>query len=496
MRKFLELSFERGVDYSFDPTRIPPGMGVAIRNWLPHADGSLRARSGWKVMGTTGTPPTDHLSGALVTDNDPAGLFVYERETNILYKNTSAIGNGTWSVVDDLAGTGPASVVMPIVNGAGFIVWGAAGYNSDKLRKWDGTTASDASTNVLGGSALAYHKNRFWTIAASPDYNRLYWSGIDDPNSWNKTTDFIALPGLPASTAAGALAPFLDGLLIGRRDGIWFLTGDGPSNFALHTLDGGDAASGQSIIGTPYGAIIAGGARVFIWTGGGPVVPFEQLRRGVEGAGYTTSVYSTVAYYGGRVYICVKDLSDADNLWVWDPRSRVWSTEDYVSGSEEEIHMIANGPENLVGLTEGTAGTGNPGTAEPLVSRSDRDNEDGDRDAEVAEKFYAKTGALPLGDVASPATLLHLHMLLRQRNGDAGDVGMTVTPWIDGTELSVAKTIGPKASPQVFRDRVDFTPGTTGFTTQIELEHALTTSDEATFDILRSVLEYDVEAPR
>jgi hypothetical protein len=492
-RRFVKLSFEGGSDSALDLRKVPNGMGAVVRNWQPGVDGALHARNGWRVQSTTGDEPTDILTGGFSTPLDPVGFYVFERDTSRLYRNSSAITPfGTWTIVDDLASGGGGSQVVPIVAGAGYVVYGNLTFPLQRLRKFDGTVASDAGSAAVAGGGLAYWKNRFWSVGTIANGNRLRYSGIDNPDDWDLNR-YIEIPGGQGE----ALEPFGDGLLVGTRHGVWFVTGDGPSSFALHLIDRGACTGGHAMLATPNGALMAGESRIWLWPGSGPAVPFEAVVTNIEtGVGYADSVYTTMAYFDGRAYVCVKDLGSDDNLWVWEPNRNIWSTEDYVQGSDEELHQIFTAGKNLAGLTE-DAGSIGPGAAGPVVYRRALDLDYGSRDMLVNETFTAKTGALQLGETASPATLMHLHLLLRQRNGDSGDVPMSITPVIDGTTpLNAAKSVSPRSPVGSFRERIDFNSDNVGFFTQLVFSHPLTTSDEATFDILEAVLEYEVEAPR
>lgn len=190
-----------------------------------------------------------------------------------------------------------------IASGAGAVLFSHPEVLST-LYRWD-FAAGDAVavTGSPSGRALAFHKERFFSGGTKTNPTRLWFSDPLSYTSW-PSTNYIEV-GQDDGEPIEDLLSTLDGLLIAKRNSIWLLLGDGPSNFTLVKLQGGEALRGRSLIPFPGGAYIAGRTGMWVWRGGivervpCPIqTTYEQV---VVDAAERTAVFG--AWLDGKLYV-------------------------------------------------------------------------------------------------------------------------------------------------------------------------------------------------
>lgn len=419
---------------------------------------------GYVAVGGRVAPVTDQL---LVAHDDTTNVDIYALDMTNL--DTAA-----WSAAD--ANITVASAAYPVAFATGL---GATLYTSRKfstIRRWDGSTAAEV-TNGPPGRCLVFHKNRFFTAGAESNSTRLFYTDLADYTSW-PITNYIDV-GKDDGEAIEDMAAFEDGLLIAKRNSLWFLSGSGPDSFSLHPLNGGGGYAGRCILATPYGALIAGARRIWIWTGGGVDVaslPIEESYS-LDGTFVSSGFLSGVAYF------CDEDNG---NIYALDMKRGSWWMEKTASPTTE-------GPAVVAGINDYLFYGPQASTSTSLVAYRRVPDTPRDRDELLAETFVAHTPEYWLTGPGAAVSPKYLHVRIRQRGGDASDTPLTITPYYDGV-AQTAKTITPRnGGAQVFRVRLDIGSRARVFAIQFRIQHATLTTDAALMDIEEMELEFDIE---
>lgn len=483
-RSRLPISFEKGVFTYWEDSQVPPGALQALENWVPESPGGLRARVGWLNSSATGAPSSKRSRGLgyyvpssgaqllVATDDNVDSLDVYR----IPYTNLSA---GTWTLIEARAVT-DRTLPVAFAAGAGVILYSHPGFASDRIRRWDGTTASDASTQAVAGQALAYHKNRFFSGGGDLFPSRVYFSELGDSTAWDASAggtlffDVAQDDGEPVRD----FVTFDNGLIIAKDTSLWFLSGAGPDTFALHPLGQVDCAPGRSLIPTSRGVVIAGRDSVWFWGG---ATPYE-ITDPIHSSYSMTGNFMSGTFFDDVAYICD---AGSGTVWAWDIRSEVWYNE-MVGTANEGPGMLWSRADTLVG------GTKQASTNSLVVYRDHRGPRA--RDANLSQTFLAKTGDIWIAGPDRPVTVRHLWLRLRQRGaGVSHEDPMTITVYGDGVK-NTERIVRLSEDAGVTRHRIDL--GLTAFAVRLEFSKALTSSEAGIFDIEQAELELDVEEPR
>lgn len=485
----LELTFGRGLIDAAEASTLPEGAAVECQNWVPEAAGGVRARPGWSNGGTTGVPATRRGLG-LGYIASPNQRFLLALESTLgttvsVYHVLKSNPAGAWTTLEAVAvGSGASNPVsFALGNGRAFYTHKAFG----GVRQWDGTAAAAGiAGSPAGARGVAFHKNRIFAASSSAagQAARLFYSNLEDGLTWG-VTSYIEV-GKDDGEALEALASYGDYLLIGKENSLWLLSGAGPSSFQLHQLEDGGCAPGRTLVATPKGVVVVGREQVWLFAGGPP-----QLISGAIAASYgMTGTWMSAAYLDGRCYITDQGQN---KLWTYDLARQAWSIETMPSVAEDPVALTSQGDYLLAAPSAATVSSGLIYRRLPPpagVRAKDFDTH--------TEAFRLVTPELWLGGPQRPFTLRHVELQLRQRGGNAGQTGLTVTPTIrdqDGVSLGIgAQTIAPRAAAGVFRTRLDF--GATGYSCQLALTQTLASGEAALFDVENVRLLYDLEGYR
>jgi hypothetical protein len=483
--EFVRLDFRGGVDEYHEVSDVPEGFGVTVQNWVPEQTGSLRTPRGWLSASATGQSGTKIVRGIHYYVPAAGPMFVYalrpdSASYSLWYLLKASLAAGTWVNFDNIAATTSANAVA-FAAGAGVLLYCTPTFPSARIREWNGTAASEASTDAIAGRALAYHNNRFFTGGATANPTYLRWSELGDSNTWTVGTNFQPL-GQDDGEPIEDMCTWDRGLFVGKENSIWYVTGFGPDTFGFHLLDGGGVAPGRTLVSTPSGVIAIGKERVWSFQGGG----FEPISQPIETSYGMTGTYMSGAYIDGCVYVCD---GASGQVWVYDLATKAWHTEvygtvaegpgvvfaqdDYLTGG-----MLANGSTNGVFLYRRM-----PGTARARVAGS-------------AMTFTAKTGEFPLfeEEPVAPSTLRNIQLSIRQRGGTSASTPLTVKLYGDGTLLET-RTVTLKDTAQVFRAQVSG-PGGAYYRHQVELSQVVGAAEACVLDIESAYAEIETEKPR
>lgn len=516
----VKVTFEKGLNEFVEPSRLEMGFSTVLKNWIPEADGSLRTRIGWKKAqqiwdGSPASPASRKVRGMAV---NPKYVLGGTSQPGLLVANAETVVNPGYNMyrtsLDDL--TDPAATwdTLEFIGAAGWdntkpmamvMAGGRLLYCTDDfslIRAWNGTAntvATIASSRV--GRCMTYHAQRVFTAGGKETVDpaggpetvnthstqpwRLWFSGIVpaditgtghwDTTSLTNPAGFIEV-GKDDGQPIEFIAPFDQGLLIGKSESLYYLVGTNPANFKLVPLDAGECAAGRSIVVTPYGAVILGKTQAFLYKGNIP----EPIDTPVSDSyGMQAGKYLVGAYIDGAVHIVD---ANRDAVCVYNLENDTWHIETmgftpgYNLAYQEQLLL---GPYDRV--------------AEPMAYYRDLPTGERTVDESLGLALEATTPEMWLGGAASPTTIRHCYLRYRQRAGDAADAVLTVNQYKDGA-LLVTDTITPEAVPGVYRKRLDLKG--TAYSTQFNFVQTNGANDLAVFDIEEIELHIDTESAR
>lgn len=478
--QLIPLHFDAGIQAYLEETMVGDGAAVVLQNWFPEA-GGLRVRPKWVNASTTGAPVTRRSRGfgywvpsggsqLLSAEDDAIASFVIRR---IPFGSLAA---GTWTSIETLAAA-TRNLPVAFAAGAGVICYSNPEFPSSRIRKWDGAAASDAAADAVAGRTLVYHKNRFFSGGPTANATRLHYSEPGDPAVWLVGENFIDVAkddGEPIED----LAVYDNGLLIGKENSLHYLSGAGPSNFALHPLGPAGCAPGRTLVPTPYGVVCIGRKTVWLYSGGDP----RPISRPLGSAYAMTGNFMSGAYVDGFCYICDHG---SGKVFVWDHEARAWSTE--VAGTASE------GPGILFSRNEALIAGPKAATQNSLVIFRQHPSPARGRDDNLSETYQAKTAPAWMAGSERPLTPRRLHVRVRQRGGGAHETPLDVSVLVDGAALPL-RQIDQRNTPGVFVERLSL--DRTGQSLQVDLTHIAQATETGTFDVEEILLEADAEEAR
>ena len=218
---------------------------------------------------------------------------------------------------------------------------------------YDGTTASNLASNI-NGSAGNYpiakytcHWNNFaWvghTKESGTDYkNRVRWSKIDDPESW-QDYDYIDVNAGERGDIVSALVPYADRLLIFKTNSVHALFGNSTESFQMVPLsqDVG-SVSMSSPVSTPYGVFFWYDRQgVWVYNGERFVWVFEKLQPAIDDGRLQFTNPPQLAWFKNRLYVSVdwsetSELTTSRRVLIYDPTlgsSGAWTMTDIDANS-------------------------------------------------------------------------------------------------------------------------------------------------------------------
>ena len=503
---YKELDFSKGMSYDSLIVNTPDGYANVIRNWDPKPEGGLRPREEWTFGSQTGT--TSQVYGANSMYWDPVGenVYVFRQANSTTSAVVAKVAEGySWSTLDSLTMTETINYPVPFASGNNVIVYGSSYFPNSRLRAYTGSGSPvDAETTGLAGLAIAHHKNRFWSggRTASTLSSRLYYTGLGAYSDWN-SSNYIEIAPEDGSRIVDA-AVFADGLVIAKRNGLYYLSGDDFYTFRVNRLEGGMGTWGRCIQPTPYGCVIAGAHRVYLWTGGA----VQDITGGVN----TDYVHNdpqgvSTSYLDKRLY-----LASNSKIYVRDMETGAWwiHTSSGTSGNEvyDQIRVITkSGYETeyaIFGMPAAWFPT-SPSLKGLWYKKYDTNSfsysPKRDEGSLPPQNFLIHTGYMPLGDGISPVTLKHIYLVYRElpNTGSwAGETGLEVTV-TDGNNTDRTKTltvpIKNKGYATAYRERLDV--GMDGlWSIHLHIHHEPEDDEYTTIEINKVVLEYAMENPR
>lgn len=224
-----------------------------------------------------------------------------------------------------------AGVVM---KGAAYIING-----TDQTAKWTGTTFTrmgvtlDATGNMPKAKAITVHKNRIFlgNTDGATNQSRIRYSGSDaSPTDveYYKSTSFIDVQPDDGDVIQ-QIVPYLDSLIIFKRNSVWTLRGNTPRDFQLVL---GNPSLGcvapRSVAVWDKGAIFLSNRGVFSFDGGKVVRLSEKIDPALNALSASALAKSTAIIFQQKYYLWVNELgTDAypDTAYVFDFVTNTWT---------------------------------------------------------------------------------------------------------------------------------------------------------------------------
>jgi hypothetical protein len=467
---FVSLRFDKGLVTQFETSVRDPQSLAELVNWIADPTGGLRARIGWLNAGRAGVPDTAKARGIgyfakgtprfLVAHNDSVQYGIYRVD-----KGNLAAG---FTLLESNA-VASTSRLVSFAAGLDNILWCTEDYAL--VRRWDGSTLASV-TGSKPGRFIVFHHNRFFTSQGT----RLWYMDLGALTTGvnNYIDDFDKDDGEPLEAAV----PFDQGLVIGKANSLWFLTGRGPDTFGVHRLNGGGCAPGNTLVATPYGVVVVGREQVWLWQGGSPLL----ISRSIEDDYGMTGAFMSAAYLDDVVFIADEG---SGKTWAYNLLQQAWRTEEMEMANEAPCVFLAQGDYLLGGPKAATVGSLLWYRQHPTGQRAK------DPDT-LSETFRASTQEIWIAGNASTSSVLHMHLRIRQRGGDSAQSPLAVTPYFDG-HRGRPQLITPKEEAGVFRHRLDF-EAQAAYGVRFDMEQVVLSGESAVMEIESAELEIQVEA--
>jgi uncharacterized protein YcfL len=210
--------------------------------------------------------------------------------------------------------------------------YGVSGTSSSFV--YDGSTASNLASNVNGSAGnypianyTCHWNNYAWTASSTEGgtayKNRVRWSKIDDPESWQEN-DFVDVNVGERGDELSGLVPYADRLLIFKTNSVHALYGFSTESFQLVTLtqDTGSVTM-SSPVSTPYGVFFWYDRQgIWVYDGERFAWIFEKLQPAIDDGRLLFNNPPQLAWFNNRLYVSV-DWSEAGvntrRVLIFDP---------------------------------------------------------------------------------------------------------------------------------------------------------------------------------
>ncbi|PWU05320.1 MAG: hypothetical protein C5B43_03480 [Verrucomicrobia bacterium] len=158
------------------------------------------------------------------------------------------------------------------------------GFNGTEVVSWDGTTVTKNPSSVPNGFYAEWFHNYLFVAKTSANPNRVFWSNLGDPTTFNGSNFVDINPGDSDQIMGLVGFPGQDELLVFKRNTIWSITGWSGTTFSTTTINTQNTNNRIFGYGTvsPF-SIVPVGSEVFWFSmlGAAPVI--RSLKRTSQG---------------------------------------------------------------------------------------------------------------------------------------------------------------------------------------------------------------------
>lgn len=412
-----------------------------------------------------------------VANNEDPNIKIY-------YVDQDNLSSGTWTLLESITAA-PDVVPVAFTSGNGKLFYTHPSFEGTAgVRQWGGVGTSPAGiTNAPAGRCIAWHKSRLFVAGTTGESHKLYYSEVGDHTNWTTGTAGYIEVNLGDGEPIEDIAPYEDGLLIGKATSMFYLAGSGPGSFRLIRIPTNTGISpGRTITPTNYGAFLAGDSIVQVFGNGN----ISKVSNNIE-----TSYGKTGNWMNGGVVNDTYYVLDqgSGKIWSLDLNEGTWTTETIGSASTEGPACLYNFKHTLLfGPKNASVGSILSYREEPGAARGKDFNT-------LSEAFEAWTPEIwPLGPDQN-LTPRYLFLKLRQRGSGYGQVGLTVIPFYDGREQE-SLLIEPFDYAGVYRVRKSLGAerGVSSF--QLRFYQTATNGTSVVWDIEEVTVGFNVERVR
>lgn len=158
------------------------------------------------------------------------------------------------------------------------------GFNGSEVVSWDGTTVTKNPTSVPNGFYAEWFHNYMFVAKTTSNPNRVFWSNLGDPTTFNASNFVDINPGDSDSIQGMVGFPGQDELLVFKRNTIWSITGWSGSTFSSTTIATQNTNNRIFGYGTvsPF-SIVPVGSEVYWFSMLGAVPVIRSLKRTSQG---------------------------------------------------------------------------------------------------------------------------------------------------------------------------------------------------------------------
>lgn len=278
LKRITENNFLLGYNDKDKPEALRSENGVYMAD-IKNAfieENKIVKRNGYSVIGNA--PVSKAILGQAA--HEPAGGSKYilrarnnSGDTNSVVESWS--GSGSWGTLTGATSqTTSLKHEFAMAEGATYIFNGT----DVVLKTTNGTSTSTVAAIPIGTMARWWH-NFFFVAGVSGNTSRLYFSDVNDPETFDGSNGFIDI-NTDDNERIQALGTLKDNLIIFKETKIFLLTGFGTSDFTLANLD--DFGSGIGTIAPR--SVVETGNDIYFITFFGKTPHIKSLKRTAEDA--------------------------------------------------------------------------------------------------------------------------------------------------------------------------------------------------------------------
>lgn len=406
--------------------------------------------------------------------------------TVIEYIDRDDLASGTWQTLETIS-VNPQTYPVAFATGDQKLFY--THQNWDYPRYWAGDNAEGATTpteitQAPPGRCIAYHKDRLFVGGPIDAPETLYYSTVADPLDFTTGTSGAIDVGSGDGEPIEEIATVENGLLIGKRSSLYFLSGSGPSTFKLTKLPtNSGCAPGRTITPTAYGAMVAGRNGIQVFSGSSLV----QISNNIRDTYTFSGDWMSGATVDDKYYILDQGSS---GILALDLSEGTWSYEAVASSSTEGPAMLYARQGTLMFAPQ------NASVGSLLSYRDQPSSTEFQKDFNtLSETFTAWTPEIwPVGPEYK-ITPRYLFVKVFQRAGSSGDSALSITPVFDGrtqTALSISPaTVGAGGSTTWHRFSIGEERGVSSF--QLKFSQTAANATSAVWDICEVSVGVNVE---
>lgn len=227
--RYSEREFHKGYNDTLKPEILGEGYAADAQNCVLDRD-SIKKRSGYTMVGDdVGSKRGLGLAAFENAAGTKRLVACWNDATDTNSKLYEWTGAGNWALVTDGGTLTQNTDINFEMADNSLYTFNAV----DGSLKYDGSTAAAAAAVPVSKYGKWFH-NYMFCAGNTTTPNRLYWSNVDDPDTWGGA-DYIDVNPNDGDVITG-LHVLGDELVVMKRNRIWVLTGFTSAGFAVTDL--------------------------------------------------------------------------------------------------------------------------------------------------------------------------------------------------------------------------------------------------------------------